>query len=252
MLAIMLTYNAATNGDPLLFGYQVRWGQEHTVGFSNVSVMDRPPHTPLRGVINTLKNLIVLNQNLFEWPFPSLIPLYILWLPFLFKKDFNDYFFLCSLLAVPVFYFFYFYHDLCLGSRFFYSSLPFIFILTAKSILKIIDTITKYGIYFRGGIKFTFITLFCLCVIFAAVVRTPKLHRFYADSFWDVDTKLMEKAKEMSLDNALIFQKSYHKVFNDLGSGFLYNSPALDSPIVFARDLGQRNIELVPFFAERT
>jgi hypothetical protein len=62
----------------------------------------------------------------------------------------------------------------------------------------------------------------------------------------------MEKAKEMSLDNALIFQKSYHKVFNDLGSGFLYNSPALDSPIVFARDLGQRNIELVPFFAERT
>jgi hypothetical protein len=91
-----------------------------------------------------------------------------------------------------------------------------------------------------------------LCVLFAASVRTQKLHRFYANSLWDVDTKLMEKAKEMSLANALIFQKSYHKVFNDLGSGFLYNSPALDSPIVFVRNLGQRNIELVPFFAERT
>ena len=62
----------------------------------------------------------------------------------------------------------------------------------------------------------------------------------------------MEKAKQMSLDKALIFQKSYHHVFTDLGSGFLYNSPTLDSPIVFARDLGQRNIELIPFFSERT
>ena len=61
----------------------------------------------------------------------------------------------------------------------------------------------------------------------------------------------MEKTKEMSLNNALVFQKSYHKFGDDLGSGFLYNSPTLDSPVVFARDLGKRNIELIPFFAER-
>ena len=167
-------------------------------------------------------------------------------------KDFNDYFFLCGLLSVPVFYFFYYYQDLCLGPRFFYSSLPFIFILTARSILKIIDGLTKSGIYSRESVRSIFINLFCLCVIFATVVRSPKLYRFYADSFWAVDTKLMEKAKKMSLNNSLIFQKSYHEFGVDLGSGFLNNSPALDSPIVFARDLGQRNIELVPFFAERT
>jgi hypothetical protein len=78
-------------------------------------------------------------------------------------------------------------------------------------ILKIIDAITKPGIYFREGVKCTFINLFCLCVIFAASVRTQKLHRFYANSRWDVDTKLMEKAKEMSLNNALIFKKATTK-----------------------------------------
>jgi len=35
-----------------------------------------------------------------------------------------------------------------------------------------------------------------------------------------------------------------------LGSGFLHNSPWLNSSIVFARDLGERNAELAVLFQE--
>ena len=61
----------------------------------------------------------------------------------------------------------------------------------------------------------------------------------------------MRKVKEMGIDNALIFQKSYKYMDNDLGCGFLHNVPGLNSPVIFARDLGERNRELAAFFPDR-
>jgi hypothetical protein len=251
MIVLLLTYNYATNGDPFLFGYQVRWGQEHTIGFSNKSIMDRPPHTPLRGIKHTLSNSIALNQNLFEWPFPSLIPLFIFWMPFIIKKSGKDYLLLCGLLAAPIFYFFYYYQDLCLGPRLYYICLPFILVLTARAFFHIIQGIAVLRHSSEMHIKNAFIALLFLSVVFAGVFRIPKLCRFYSDSFWYVDNKLMKKVQELGINNALIFQKSYGYKGNALGSGFLYNSPNLQDPVVFARDLGERNYDLIPFFPGR-
>jgi 4-amino-4-deoxy-L-arabinose transferase-like glycosyltransferase len=251
MLAILLTYNYITNGDPLLFGYQVRWGKEHTIGFSEVGVINELAHTPFKGMLNTLRNMIALNQNLFEWPVPSLLPLYLLATPFLFKKNAHDYLFLCCLLAAPVMYFFYFYQDLCLGPRFYYISLPFIFIVTAKSILNSIGDLSKAKVCDPHRVKNAFLILFCFYLLFAGIIRVPNLYRYYSDSFWLVDNHIMKKAREMKLENVLIFLKGTNKNGDDLGSGFLYNSPGLNDPIVFARDLGQRNQELLPFFPGR-
>ena len=88
-------------------------------------------------------------------------------------------------------------------------------------------------------------------MLFAGIIRVPNLYRYYSDSFWLVDNHIMKKAKEMKLENVLIFLKGTNKNGDDLGSGFLYNSPGLNDPIVFARDLGQRNQELLPFFPGR-
>ena len=62
----------------------------------------------------------------------------------------------------------------------------------------------------------------------------------------------MKKVQALGINNALIFQKSYGYKGNALGSGFLYNSPGLQDPVVFARDLGERNHELLPFFPKRS
>ncbi|MCX5886463.1 MAG: glycosyltransferase family 39 protein [Proteobacteria bacterium] len=249
MGGILLLYNYVTNGDPLLFGYQVCWGDKHSFGFFSVPIMDRPPHTPLRGLMNTLSNLITLNENLFEWPFPSLIPLIIFWTPFLFKKDRQDYVLLCGLLAAPVLYFFYFFQDLCLGPRFYYISLPFVLALTAKALFQIMEKIAFSRHCSERSVKNAFIGLLLCSLAFSGLVRLPQLSRFYSNSFWEVDDKLMKKTLQMGITNALIFQKSEDNPYQgmNLGSGFLYNSPGLNDSIVFARDLGKRNSELLPF-----
>jgi hypothetical protein len=61
----------------------------------------------------------------------------------------------------------------------------------------------------------------------------------------------MLKVQSLGITNAVIFQKSYGLKGNTLGSGFLHNEPDLKSSIVFARDLGSRNEELIRFFPER-
>jgi hypothetical protein len=251
IVGILLLYNYATNGDPLLFGSQVRWGTEHSIGFSSVSVMGRPAHTPLRGLLYTLRNFIALNQNLFEWPFPSLLPLIIFWMPFLFRKNKKDYFLLCGFLAAPVFYFFYFFQDLCLGARFYYISLPFILLLTSRAVFSMIDGIAVLRKCPKHYVKNAFIALFFLSIIFSSAIRVPKLWRYYSDSFWEVDNQLMKKVYELGITNAVIFQKSYGYKGNGLGSGFLHNSPWLDTPIIFVRDLGERNASFAFYFPKK-
>ena len=252
MLAVLLLYNYATNGDPFLFGYQVRWGEEHSLGFANKRIMDALPHTPLRGIVHTLSNFVALNQNLFEWPLPSLIPLAVLCMPGIFKKERQDYLLLCGLFAAPFFYFFYFYQDLCLGPRFYYISIPFILLLTARALLQIINGIAQLRGCPENHIKNAFIALLVVSLVFSAVIRIPKLYTYYADSFWEVDNRVMKKVQELGITNAVIFQQSYGYRGDGLGSGFLHNSPWLDTPIIFARDLGERNAELVRFFPDRT
>lgn len=251
MFAILLFYNYFTNGHPLLFGYQVRWGIEHTVGFSEQSIIDKPPHTPFRGALQALRNLITLNLNLFEWPFPALLPLCLFATPFFFKKGYNDYFFLCCIIAAPIFYFFYFFQDLCLGPRFLFISVPFIIILSSKAIILIIKKFALLKICPEQTMSKVFLFIFCFYIGFAWFLRVPDLYTYYSDSFWETDNKIMKKAQEMGLKNTLIFIKSTDKYGSDLGSGFQYNSPGLNDPIVFAKDLGDRNRELVPFFPER-
>jgi len=250
----LLLYNYVTNGNPLIFGYQVRWGEKHTIGFSNKPVIDRPPHTPFRGLVNTLSNLITLNEYLFEWPFPSLIPLLIFWAPFFCRKNRQDYFLLCCLLAAPILYFFYFYHDLwCHGPRFYYTSLPFILILTSKAFLEIVRKISHIRKIPEEHVKNSIIFLLFLCLIFSSSLRMPRLYAFYSNSFWEVDNKLMKKAQTMGIKNAIIFQKSstMYPEFS-LDAGFLHNSPDLKDSIIFARDLGHRNTELMRFFPGRS
>ena len=81
MLCVMLLYNYATTGDPLLFGYEVRWGKAHSLGFSGNGVYRGRPHTPLQGLGQTVSNLAAFNQSLFEWPLPSLFWIIILFSP---------------------------------------------------------------------------------------------------------------------------------------------------------------------------
>ncbi len=253
MVALLLCYNFATNGDPRVFGYNLRWPTGHYFGFSSepVMILNWPPHSFRLAIFHTQSNSMALNQYLFEWPIPSLLPLIVFWTPFAFPKKPKLYLLLCGALAAPVFYFFYFFQDLCLGPRFYYMCLPFLFVLTAKAVFEIIKKIAHSRRCGSMRIFNSFIALFLVFLLYTGCIRIPRLYRFYSDSFWEIDNALMQKVNEMGINNALLFQKSYKYMDNDLGCGFLHNVPGLNSPVIFARDLGERNTELATFFPDR-
>jgi hypothetical protein len=67
-LAVLLGANWATNGDPMLFGYELLWGPNHSLGLH-----DDPsgnPHTPLRAFLLAVKYFIQLNWIITAWPLP--------------------------------------------------------------------------------------------------------------------------------------------------------------------------------------
>jgi hypothetical protein len=128
--------------------------------------------------------------------------------------------------------------------------------LTARALFQITQGIALLrrcsALYVRQS--FTVLTvLLVLQVLFSGCLRMPWLYQFYADSFWEVDDKLMKKVNTLGIQNAVIFQMSYGQKLKDsnLGAGFLHNSTGLNGPVVFARDRGELNSQLMQFFPER-
>jgi hypothetical protein len=70
MLAIMWV-NSRTTGAPLLFGYEVLWGERHGLGFHDAPW--GPPHTPARGFEQINLYFLRLQSFLFDGPVPSLL-----------------------------------------------------------------------------------------------------------------------------------------------------------------------------------
>ena len=71
-VVLMLWFNLRTTGEPLLFGYQVLWGEAHDIGFHRAPW--GPVHTPQRGLELVNLYFLRLQTYLFETPVPSLIP----------------------------------------------------------------------------------------------------------------------------------------------------------------------------------
>ncbi len=69
-IAALLFVNSLTTGRPLLFGYEVLWGTNHSLGFHNDPSGN--PHTPARALALATVYLTQLNWSLFEWPVAGL------------------------------------------------------------------------------------------------------------------------------------------------------------------------------------
>jgi hypothetical protein len=128
-LAALLVANARTTGAPLLFGYDLLWGKEHSLGFH------RTPwgtvHTPARGL--ELLNLycIRLQTYLFEAPVPSLLPATVALALARRLAPFDRYLLVSSALLAG-FYWAYWHDGFFLGPRFVYSWVPVLALWTAR------------------------------------------------------------------------------------------------------------------------
>jgi hypothetical protein len=171
-VAGVLAYNAATTGDPLLFGYELLWGPSHGLGFH------RAPwgvtHTPARGV--ELVNLFFLRLQtyLFETPVPSLTAATLALALTRSLTAFDRYLLAGSALLV-LGYFAYWHDGFFLGPRFFYLLLPMLVIWTVRlpGLLR-----SRFPVRW-GPDRFAMLTLWASALI-AIGVSVPVRARQYA------------------------------------------------------------------------
>lgn len=128
-VAGLLWVNLNTTGHPLLFGYNLLWGDAHNLGFHEGPWGDI--HTPLRGLELVNLYFLRLQTYLFESPLPSLVPAA---LALLFSKGFRpfDRYLLVSGSLLIGLYFAYWHDGFYLGPRFMYPLIPVLVLWTAR------------------------------------------------------------------------------------------------------------------------
>jgi hypothetical protein len=128
-IALLIGYNLATTGRPLLFGYQLLWGSSHDLGFH--AAPWGAVHTPARGL--ELVNLYALRLQtyLFESPIPSLLPAIAALALTRSLSALDRYLLACGALLVGL-YFAYWHDGFYLGPRFVYALLPLLALWTAR------------------------------------------------------------------------------------------------------------------------
>jgi len=251
MLILLLLYNDITNGNPFLFGYQIK---HQTLGFLG-SAQEGPLHTLKGGIINTSNNLIGLNNYLFEWPVPSLIFIFILFLVPI-RKNRWDYLFLFSSITLVVSYFFYYFQDYCFGPRFYYSLLPFMIILTVRGFYGIPHWLEQKCFDKRKTESSLYLFL-CLCFLYSFSFSLTPLLKKYSNDYWRVTDKIHNAVTKQGITNAIVFLDCWHSPKIEkpnliyYGSGFQFNSPDLKDEVIYALDLKNKNSELMETFPHK-
>lgn len=239
---VMLVYNRLVNGAALRFGYVVRWGAGHEIGFGHSGW--GASHTPWRGLVNTGNNLNGLNRYLFEWPLPGLLPLALLFLSGSTRKE--DWLLLSGFLTLTIAHFFYWYQDLCFGPRFLFESAGMLVLLTARSFSAIGPLLGR-----RFGLTVTpdsarrmLLRTMPLALLVTAGIGIPPLYLNKYRSYYRIDASLVQTVQARKLRNALVF-------CFDLGDAYNRNLLDLDGPVVYAQDYGSLNSALTVAYPDR-
>jgi hypothetical protein len=239
-VAALLVFNKLTNGDPFLFGFQVLYGDEVLPGFGHAAW--GTPHSLLRGMHQTLDNLLGLNKYLFEWPIPSLLFVF-LFLGSL-KARMWDYLLIGSVFSLAGAYVFYWYQDWCFGPRFLYETSVPLILLTARGI-DFFPMLLQSGFKERGSLRSAYATTaFCIFLLFGVggAINLPRHLEVYGDAYWGVSANELKIVEKAGLRKAVVIMKDYY------GRVFLANQPDLSNDVVFVRDRNRKNAALKEHF----
>lgn len=239
----LLWFNDATNGDPWLMGYVVRWGPEHTIGFGIAPWGS--PHHPAQGLEHTLDNLLAWNVFLFGGPLPAL-----LFVALGVARDRTRPMMLalaCAPALVLSIYFFYFFQDLTFGPRYLYEASVFALLAASRGIGWLPRLLPRVGLVSTRVISRGFVGwMLGLGGAIALATLIPPIVWEYAFGY-ALHGGVVDRAEaEIPEGRALVFvDGAYQRAFYAV-------DPELSSRILFARDLGDaRNAELVCAMPDR-
>lgn len=199
-VAILFYVNWRTNGAPLRLGYEVLYGDAHSLGFH----LDPygTAHTPMRAIMFASKYLMQLNVLLFEWPLPA-VGIIAVGLLALRRPRRWDYFLIGLFFAQTIAYALYWHDGSFRGPRFLFNALPAIVILTARAPFVIAEAT-------RGTVRRTAILALPACVLIAWLAfgmsdSVPGRVRMYKRSSPILRIGAADVARKNNLHNALVF-----------------------------------------------
>lgn len=199
-VAILFYVNWRTNGAPMRLGYDVLYGEAHSMGF-HVDPYGRT-HTPLRALLFASKYLLQLNVLLFEWPLPA-VGILAAGLLAMRRPTRWDYFLIGLLFAQTVCYALYWHDGSFRGPRFLFNALPAIVILIARTPFLIADAT-------RGTVRRVAMLALpaCVAISWLAVGMSDSVMgrvRMYKRASPILRIDPADVAREGNLHNALVF-----------------------------------------------
>jgi len=255
----LLWYNWVLTGHPLTNTYELWWDFDR-IGFGAEIGMGAP-HTPAKGLTNAWHNLTTLSVHLFGWP--SYLTLAFLLVPFATLRASRwDYLLLGGFLALVGGYVFYWTDGIMYGPRYYYEALPMLLLLSARGLAALVGLagdLATSRIGQRLAPPWSYRTIGWGLVAFLVVALISHNLVHYLPGQWSaykdynyISADSVEAVKRAGLRNALVFVE--HEPgwqWWKYGCVFSSNSPFLDSDVIYARDLGEKNYELIKLFPER-
>jgi len=269
MFGLYMLYNTATTGNALQSGYAEQGTfSEDTLGFGGT-------HTLAFGLQNQRQLLGLMQLVASGWP--VFVGFGVAMLPFVMgTRNRWDSFLLAAFLSFTWFNILYRNPAVMNGPRFWYESLPFLMLLTARGTIYLRDGAVTSAEWIHRRVSTSppspssaitgvwVLTLVTILVAFSASGWMLQTRQAWAgipftpakiselEDFNFSDDRLLKLADDMDLHNALVFVKKCTGWWC-YGSEFWTNSPNLDNDVVWAEQQGNLDdVELLEHYPDRS
>jgi len=234
-------YNRALTGSLFLFPQQLYIARD-TLGFGGavgkVATYGTLGHTPAKAALNLGANLRSLATNLFGWPFLSFafVPLAY----FTRRRRWRRGLLLLSAVAAlfALAYGYYWYDGVMYGARFYYTLMPFWLLLSAAGIT------VAHRFAARRRLRPLVPALVVALFAFSFAVYVPHYVGKMRASYNLMDNRVYEAAARAGVRAGVVLCPPLDRAYPSYGAVFWRNSPWLDTPVIWAKDLGPLDNQL--------
>jgi 4-amino-4-deoxy-L-arabinose transferase-like glycosyltransferase len=248
---ILLLYNWALTGNPLVTPYSLWWKFDH-LGFGPTT--GASGFTPAQGFWNTSLNLEYLLVHLFGWPF--YLTLALAALPFLLGRATRwDAIFGLSALCIMAAYVFYWTPGVMYGPRYYFAAIPWLALLTARGLEELYRWPLRLPLRFRPdplAALLVPVAVACALLVYSLRVYVPAQIPVY-QGYNFTSAASLDTVRRAGIHHALVFVVSSPPgTWWSYGSVFSANSPTLDGDVVYARDQGNADRRLMAAYPGRS
>jgi hypothetical protein len=232
-LALFVGWNWVMAGGPTANTMELWWPTDK-IGFGADKGLFG--HTPLNGLYNSLRNLNELSQHAYGWP--AVFTFLFAFVPFASGRATRaDVLWLASWFCLMFGYFLWWADGVMYGPRFYLEAMGFVALLTARGVLIL-------------GPLLAPVLLGALLLVNAFFYLPVKASLLRGYNFVSRDS--IEAVERAGVTNAVVFvDPGPVAEWWNYGMVFSANTPRLDTDVIYARDLGPRNRELMELFPNR-